>query len=174
MELKSRINHPIKGHYYLEPGSQLSNTYIYVFTQQQDFIQISLRDDKEVLFSIHSDTVTNHDYVRINEDLRKEFLMTTKNRVAGYSLDGKELFHFSTRNKISDTPYMYHFNETQYVGLTSFNENKIFLAEKSGENLPPFPLKGASPFTITDINNDGRLNVLTIDQDGYLFNYTLN
>ena len=115
-----------------------------------------------------------HNYARIDEDLRKEFLMTTRNRVTGYSLDGRELFHFSTRNQITEIPYMYHFNETQYVGVTSFNENKIFLIEKNGENLSPFPLKGASPFTITDINNDGRLNVLTIDRDGYLFNYTLN
>ncbi len=174
LQFKSKFNHPIKGELYIEPGSHLNTSYLFALTEHQDFVRISLDDQKDVSFSILKDSIEHFDFNSIDGDHRNELLVFSKNKLTAYTQDGQQVFNFSIRKSISYKPYVYSFRNGPYFGLVSFNANKIMLQDKWGETIHPFPLKGASPFTISDLNNDGRLNIITTDKDGYILNYTIN
>lgn len=174
IEFDSQFNHSINGTIYMEPGSNLNSSSIFALTASQGFVKISLDDQKTLQFSLLNDSIEYFDFTSIDGDYRKELLVYSGNKLSAYTEDGQQIFSFSVRNKVEYTPYVYSFKNGQYYGLASFSDNKIMLLDQQGESISPFPLKGASPFTITDINNDGRLNVITTDKDGVVLNYTIN
>ena len=174
LDLKSKLNFNPKSDIHLIAGTSLDNTYLQLMTTNQDFVQISLNDQKELLFSVTQDSVEHVDFVNVDDESRKEFLIMDKHKLSALTVDGKPIFRFSVRQPISYTPNVYAFDEHKYIGYVSRQKNLIFLADQLGEMVSSFPLKGSSPFTITDINNDGRFNVITTDKEGVLLNYTID
>ncbi|MFT4755245.1 MAG: hypothetical protein ACI85Q_002813, partial [Salibacteraceae bacterium] len=173
IKLKSKLNFSPKFGYILEKGNNLASTYILTMTKKQDIVRISLSDEKENLFSISTDSVAYINYSNIDDNPQSEIITVGNNKITSYTIDNQQISRYSLRQKVSFPPYVYQFAGRKLLGFVSSSKNKIYLADQKGELISPFPLKGASPFTITDINNDGRLNLLTIDTDGILFNYTL-
>ncbi|MGB1004054.1 MAG: DUF3352 domain-containing protein [Salibacteraceae bacterium] len=174
IQFKSRLNFAPFNGYHLEGGENLASTYILTMTKHQDIVKISLNDTKENLFSINKDSLEHVTFANIDDDPHTEITTSGNNRLTSYTIDGNEITRFSNRHNVSYAPNIYHFNQNHYYGITSIDRDKISLLDKSGEIIAPFPLRGSSPFTITDINNDGRLNLLTIDKSGTIFTYTLD
>ena len=173
LNLKSKLNFAPKSGYIIQKGSDLSSTYILTMTAQQDVVQISLADKKDNLFSITKDVVQFVKYANVDQNPNAEIITVGNNKITSYTTDNQQISRFSLRQEVSFTPDVYQFSNQKLYGFVSTDKNKIYLTDSKGEFISPFPLNGSSPFTITDINNDGRLNLITVGKNGTLFNYTL-
>lgn len=174
LKFKSKLNFPPLDGYKIEGGENLNSTYILTMTTQQDVVKISLSDEKEHLFSISKDSIGFVTFGNIDDDPHIEISTIGNNRLTSYTLDGSLINRFGLRQDVSYPVNLYQFEHSFYYGFTSSTHNKSYVIDHSGEPLPPFPLKGYSPFTITDLNKDGRLNMMIVDQSGIVFTYTLD
>lgn len=100
-------------------------------------------------------------------------LRTTASAVQG-EYKGKVLF----RASFPDAPQAVAFAvpmgaEGDDVGLVQPEQQQVRLYDPAGNIRPGFPLKGAVPFRVADINLDGVPELVTADQDGVVTVYAL-
>ena len=174
IDLKSKLNFGLISPIELEVGSTINHSYLLAVTTNKEVVKISLSDKKERLFSIAEDSLAFVSFADIDSDGSIEILTVGKSRISAYETDGKQIFSFHTRSQPQFLVNTYNFSQKNLIGYVSSTENNVFLSNTEGELVYSFPLKGASPFSISDINNDGRYNLITVDQDGVMLNYTLD
>lgn len=173
INLQSKFNFELIDSPYIQVSSELENSYILGVTKQNEIVKIDLTDRKSRLFSVPQDSVNNVAFKNVDDDGSIEIIFTSPQMISAYKTDGNKVFHFDTE---SPTPYaanVYYFSQQYFIGYSSFIDNRIYLSDFEGNLIRSFPLKGASPFSISDINNDGRFNVTTTDKDGIMYTYTL-
>ena len=174
LDLKSKFNFQPIGTIALQRGSDLENSSIIAVTKNHEVTQISLSDVKTRLFSINIDSIGFVYFTDIDRDGSIEIIAKGDSTIKAYKIDGNSIFNLKTPSRIDNSLSIYHFKNKNLVGMSSFSENKIYLAHTDGSIVYSFPLKGGSPFSIMDINNDGRYNLITVDKDGLMLNYTLD
>jgi hypothetical protein len=174
IDLKSKLNFELISPIELEVGSNIDHSYLLAVTTNKEVVKINLSDKKERLFSIPEDSLAFVSYQDIDSDGAIEIVTVGKSRISAYETDGKKIFSFHTRSQPEFLVNTYSFSDKNLIGYVSSTENKVFLSNIQGELIYSFPLKGASPFSISDINHDGRFNLITIDQEGVMLNYTLD
>ena len=59
------------------------------------------------------------------------------------------------------------------IGINSVSSNKIFLINNNGMLMKGFPVKGSTPFSIDDLNNDGKNYLVTGSRDGNIYVYSI-
>jgi hypothetical protein len=173
LNLKSTFNFRILDEIHLQEGSQLDNTYILGVTENQEVVRISLIDKKERLFSLNQDSIKFISFSDVDLDGAIEIIATGTHHISAFTTDGNLVFNIQTESEISYPINMYHFNNSHYIGYVNKKDNELTLSHMNGLIDFVFPMKGASPFSIMDINQDGRYNLLTTDNNGMLFNYTI-
>ena len=173
INLKSKFNFKPIGEIRVQEGSDLAKTLIICTTINQEMVQISLTDKKTRLFSIPGDSIQFITYINRNTNKPLEIIASGKSSTSVYQTDGNLVSHFKTTTEITTVPQMYRFNNQSYIGFTNGSDDLLYLNNKKGLTLYPFPLKGSSPFSIADLNNDGRLNLIVCDKNGTLYNYNL-
>jgi hypothetical protein len=173
IRLQSKFNYPINGAIEIHQSSDLNSSYVMAITSNKEVIKISLTDEKVRLFGLPK---SDHLYSQIEDvdlDGVKEIVIYDSQKISAYKTDGKQVLDIPAVSEYTFLPNVYQFSSATYFGYVSTTENKIYLQKNSGELATGFPLVGSCPFTISDINRDGRFNVITISEKGLLFAYTL-
>ncbi|UTW67182.1 hypothetical protein KFE94_03450 [bacterium SCSIO 12643] len=173
INLQSKFNFDLIGAPYVQVSSELENSYILGVTQRNEIVKIDLSDQKTRLFSVSQDSINSVSFKNVDDDGSIEIIFTSPDYISAFKTDGNQVFEFKTESTTSYKASVYYFGQQHYIGYSSFKDNRIYLSDFDGNIIRSFPLKGASPFSISDINNDGRFNVVTTDKDGFMYTYTL-
>ena len=89
--------------------------------------------------------------------------------------DGKRLFSFKVKDRISDRPDIYKFSASDIkIGITDRSRNRIYLINSDGSLYEGFPLKGSTRFSIGYFKgSDSRFNLIVGSENNFLYNYSI-
>jgi hypothetical protein len=105
-----------------------------------------------------------------------DFVYADGNELTVLDENGKRLFSKKLDNPVSFPPSVCTFSSTEKkTGITDAAANRIYLYNSEGKLHPGFPLQGNSEFTIGKLSeNSSFFNLITGNEGGMLYNYTLN
>ena len=97
-------------------------------------------------------------------------------------LEGKEIrvsgpdvnYSFTAPDPLDRVVYTFDMGPHFTLGLQSSETKNIYLLDATGNPQSGFPVTGDAGMTIRDLELDGRLDLITLDSDGYLYNYSLD
>jgi hypothetical protein len=120
---------------------------------------------------------SNHYFIftDLDGDRKAEFLSTYGNVLQVLDHTLSERFKIELEDNISFRPVVYQFSNTDNkIGIVLKNPGNIYLYDYNGTLYNGFPLKGASPFSISSFPKlGGRFNMVVGSQNSFLYNYSV-
>lgn len=119
------------------------------------------------------------DHFFLMQDMDKdgipEFIFTDGNELSVLRQDGKRLFSYRVRGKISEMPDIYKFSASDIkIGITDKPRNRIYLINSDGSLYEGFPLEGSTRFSIGYFaGSDSRFNLIVGSANNFLYNYSI-
>ncbi|MFP4619981.1 MAG: DUF3352 domain-containing protein [Bacteroidales bacterium] len=114
-------------------------------------------------------------YRDVNSDGRKDFIYLDDNKLEVYQSPESKIFEHAFETEISSAPIYFYFSRNdRKLGIVSKQKNRIYLLNGNGEMHNGFPLKGSTPFTIGNLDEeDNNFNLIVGDQTNFLYNYNV-
>lgn len=174
IKMKDQFSQGIRN-FYCEIGKDYSRTFLVAADTVGTIVKIKLNGGIEKIKCQEFDTSPYFDYKDINNDKTMEYLFLTRNELKVFSSDRSLLFHSEFETPISTVPQVFLFPDgTTKIGVCSDQTNEIFLFLNNGVIDQGFPLKGKTPFSIGDINNEGQFYLVAGSVEGSILVYPLN
>jgi len=122
--------------------------------------------------------VTPAHYFRMQDmdrDGIPEFIFADGNELIVTRQDGKRIFSFKVKEKISNPPDLYKFSASDIkIGITDKPRNRIYLINSDGSLYEGFPLEGSTRFSIGYFaGSDSRFNLIVGSTNNFLYNYSI-
>jgi len=104
-----------------------------------------------------------------------EFIFVDGNELDIVRQDGKRLFNYKVKERISDKPDIYKFSPSDVkIGITDRSRNRIYLINSNGSLYEGFPLEGSTRFSIGYFKgSDSRFNLIVGSANNFLYNYSI-
>ena len=104
-----------------------------------------------------------------------EFIFTDGDELEVVHQDGKKMFNFRVKGRISDIPDIYKFSASDVkIGITDRSRNRIYLINSDGSLYEGFPLEGSTRFSIGYFaGSDSRFNLIVGSANNFLYNYSI-
>lgn len=111
----------------------------------------------------------------MDKDGLPDYIFAAGDELSVVGQDGKRLFSFRVRDRISDMPDIYKFSASDIkIGLTDRARNRIYLVNADGSLYEGFPLEGFTRFSIGYFaGSDSRFNLIVGSENGFLYNYSI-
>ncbi len=111
----------------------------------------------------------------MNRDGVPEYIFVDGDDLDIVKQDGKRLFSFKVKERISDRPDIYKFSSSEIkIGITDRSRNRIYLINSDGSLYEGFPLKGSTRFSIGYFKgSDSRFNLIVGSENNFLYNYSI-
>jgi hypothetical protein len=111
----------------------------------------------------------------MDKDGIPEFIIADGDELNVLKQDGKRLFTYRVRNRISDMPDIYKFSASDIkIGVTDHFRNRIYLINSDGSLYEGFPLEGSTRFSIGYFaGSDSRFNLIVGSTNNFLYNYSI-
>jgi len=92
-----------------------------------------------------------------------------------YTADLKIKFTKQFKCKISYAPVTYQFSDTNFkIGIVCSETGDIYLINNDGSVYQGFPLKGSTPFSITNFGRStNKFNLIVGSNYNFLYNYSV-
>ncbi len=160
--------------FYIETGKNLNSTIIIAADTLGKIAKVNLGGGKESFTIKDFETAAFFDYQDINNDKNKEYIFLCNKELQVFSQDKALLFKYEFNEPIKQAPLFFTFpDSTQKIGVVSEASNELYLINADGSLYKGFPLQGKTLFTIGDMNNEGRYNLITGSSDNSIYNYQL-
>ncbi len=176
VEPKAKFNKNANATFFFEKQTD-SNKSRFVAMGQDSYIYFIYLDGK--VKRMHLSDFSEHTkfiYEDINGDGKKQFIVTDKNILYVFNRDKSLRFKIEFKHSLQNSLNVYKFGKSLYIGVSSVKEHKIYLVNTEGKIIKGFPILGAGEFSITKLNkkdNSNKMDILTGNDDKYLFNYRL-
>ncbi len=113
-------------------------------------------------------------YKDINNDKLKDFIFLDNNELSVYDHSKKLLFSHIFDSNINIKPAFINMPaHNNLIGIVSSKTKEVFLFDENGKLKQNSPFTGATPFCITNLNNDNQLNLI-VGSVETIHNYILN
>jgi hypothetical protein len=111
----------------------------------------------------------------MNRDGVPEYVFVDGDELDIVTQDGKRLFSFKVKERISERPDIYKFSSSDIkIGITDRSRNRIYLINSDGSLYEGFPLKGSTRFSIGYFKgSDSRFNLIVGSENNFLYNYSI-
>ncbi|MCK5135313.1 MAG: PQQ-binding-like beta-propeller repeat protein [Bacteroidales bacterium] len=111
----------------------------------------------------------------MDKDGIPEFIFADGNELNVLYQDGKRLFGYRVRERISDMPDIYKFSASDIkIGITDRLRNRIYLINSDGSLYEGFPLEGSTRFSLGYFaGSDSRFNLIVGSANNFLYNYSI-
>jgi hypothetical protein len=111
----------------------------------------------------------------LDRDGVPEFIFAEGNELKVMNQDGKRLFAYKVRGRISEMPDIYKFSASDVkIGITDRSRNRIYLINSDGSLYEGFPLEGSTRFSIGYFaGSDSRFNLIVGSENNFLYNYSI-
>ncbi|RLD87770.1 MAG: hypothetical protein DRJ09_09645 [Bacteroidetes bacterium] len=101
-------------------------------------------------------------YDDFNSDGIPDFIYVDKNKLTVFNRFKKVLFNYTFDSNIAIKPAFFKLsNRKKVLGIVSDSERSIYLFDKNGNISISKELIGETPFTITSLNNNREVNLIT-------------
>lgn len=106
----------------------------------------------------------------------KEYIFLDKELLAVYSKEDTALvYSYEFLNDLTLRPQFIPVDSNKNrVGVVNASTNQVFCFDDNGKIVPGFPLKGSTPFSVSNFRNDGQRYLLVGSNDKYLYVYGLD
>ena len=112
-------------------------------------------------------------YEDFDGDKSKDFIFIDGNKLVVFDRFKKELFSYQFGSEIAIAPKFFTFGKKQHVlGVVADKERTIYLFDNDGNIIISKGLVGETPFTVGDLKNNNRINLVSAAGD-MLYNYRL-
>ncbi|MEO5572019.1 MAG: DUF3352 domain-containing protein [Bacteroidia bacterium] len=127
------------------------------------------RQTDESLLSFDNFILANAD-----GDSIPDYIFSGNNRMAAYTNLLTLIYDVSTEGAATGRLEKYQLKNNKTVfGINSADFNKLFLFNTNGKLVKGFPVKGSTPITIDELNNDGKFYLIAGSGDGNVYVYSL-
>lgn len=110
-----------------------------------------------------------------NDDDLPEYIFSKGEEVSVYSNKMDLLFSRSFSETPVDNLQFFKTKDSKtFIGLSSAISNKIFLLKGDGTPVNGFPVKGSTPFSIEQLNNDGKNYLIVAGNDSKIYVYSID
>jgi hypothetical protein len=111
----------------------------------------------------------------MNRDGVPEYIFVDGDELDIVKQDGKRLFSFKVKDRISERPDIYKFSSSDIkIGITDRSRNRIYLINSDGSLYEGFPLKGSTRYSIGYFKgSDSRFNLIVGSENNFLYNYSI-
>ena len=111
----------------------------------------------------------------MDKDGIPDYIFTEGNELSVLDQEGKRLFSYRVRGRISDMPDIYKFSASDIkIGITDRSRNRIYLINADGSLYEGFPLEGSTRFSIGYFaGSDSRFNLIVGSTNNFLYNYSI-
>ncbi len=147
--------------YVLELSNDINQCKFVTTDESGNFVKLRFNGEKEI---VNLDMISdNHKFLYddVNNDQKSDYILLDSNKLMVYTHAKEKLFEVELEGNDPQFLNMYRF-QSGYgkIGFTDQESGQVYLYRDAGGLDSNFPLKGNTAFTITDINKDGRFNLL--------------
>ena len=162
--LKSKI-HRSKNPMSLIQGTSISNSKLISSTKKGEVVYIYFDGTIDTL-KIHNFKKTDH-YITKNGAS-----ITMKDKKMSFA-SNQNRFEYVFENPPLSTPKIIEHGDSIIIGVRNKSENLIYLFNEKG-TLYGEPFFGTTDFSVGELTEKGKLNILVGSQEGLIYNYTIN
>lgn len=170
INFKEKLNVSRSNDYQIFTGKALNKSFIISTDSLGLIVKLYFDDRKEVIDLGQYSSNHNFRSGDINKDGDEEFILIDGNKLRVFEDAEKLLFEQEYEGLIAN-PKTYHFNNQTYIGFN--NGENLWLIDRTGKALKGFPMKGGLPFSVADINKDGKFDLIAEDKEGNILVYEL-
>lgn len=146
----------------LELNNEINQCRMVTTDASGNFIKLKFNGEKEI---INLEIISNrHEflYEDVNNDRKNDYILLDSTKLMVFNFDKEKLFEIGIEEGSPANLNMYYFdNGYGKIGYTDRSGSQAYLYRDAGGLDPNFPLKGSTAYTITDLNKDGRQNLIT-------------
>lgn len=165
--------------------SKSENNEIYLDEQDTNPKMVTTNSQGEIVKIQFNGSVERHkitdlssshyfNFEDVNADGKKDYIFLDNKELVIYTQNGEKLFSREFSSSVSHPPVYYHFSfSDRKIGITSADENKIYLINSDGSLYNGFPLTGNTPFSIGRLSRISRFNLIVGNSDNFLLNYSV-
>ncbi|MBA3900618.1 MAG: hypothetical protein H0X62_10475, partial [Bacteroidetes bacterium] len=162
VNLKEKL--PVKSFnntFYLERGKGLSKTFLVTTDSVGTVFKLNLADELEKKPLKEFSVFHKMDFKDLNGDKNREYIYIDGNKLFAFNSLKHQKFEHEFKNKILSPAQFFLFPDGYgRIGVTDANAEEIYLFDEAGNIYRDFPLKGATQFSIGNINQDNNLNLV--------------
>lgn len=171
--LKEKLKLPKNGSFYLEKGTELKNTYIVITDESGNVQKLSLTDELDITSINEMSKEHFFDYNDIDNDKQREYIFADENFLRVYDKDKNIKIEYEFSDKVQHPIHYFMFPDNMgKIGVVLKEQHEIYLFKENGSLFESMPLKGNSPFVISDINGDNQYDLI-VGNGRNLFAYSL-
>jgi len=175
IELKSQFAKAENSEFFLDKGTSPENAR-FVTTSRAGIIYFIYLDGTLKKMTLDKFSVNhNFKYADLFGNGKNYFVFADDSRLIVYNGDKTVRFEEKFNGTLNNTLNLYKIGEnTRYIGVSVNGENKIYLITPNGKTVKGFPMLGAGPFSISQLNKkDKNLNLVVGSSDNFLYNYSI-
>lgn len=171
--LKEKLKLPQNGSFYLEKGTELKTTYIVITDESGNVQKLSLTDELDIVSIKEMSKEHFFDYKDIDNDKQREYIFADENYLLVYDRDKNKKIEYEFPDKVKHALHYFMFPDSMgKIGVVLKEQQEIYLFNENGSLFEAMPLKGSSPFVISDINGDNQFDLI-VGNGKNLFAYSL-
>jgi hypothetical protein len=133
--------------------------------------------DGTVSTLLEQDATADHFFMMQDMDMDgvPDFLFAAGDELNVLNQNGKRLFSYRVRDRISEMPDIYKFSASDIkIGITDRSRNRIYLINADGSLYEGFPLEGSTRFSIGYFaGSDSRFDLIVGSSNNFLYNYSI-
>lgn len=171
--LKEKLKLPKNGSFYLEKGTDLKSTFIVITDESGNVQKLSLTDELNIVSISEMSKEHFFDYKDIDNDKQREYIFVDEYFLRVYDRDKNKKIEYEFPGKVQNSLLYFMFPDNMgKIGVVLNEQQEIYLFKENGSLFEGMPLKGNSPFAISDINGDNQFDLI-VGNGRNLFAYSL-
>jgi hypothetical protein len=155
-------------------NSNIQNSGVLTTDENGTVFMVKLNDELETI-TIRAFSANHQFYVsNINNDKGKDIVFLDEGNIYAYKLSKKAITEIKNIDFNPDFGVQFfHANNKVIYTLTHAKNKKVFAYNIEGNLYDNFPIEGATPCIIVDLDNDNRYELIVGDALGSLYFYKI-
>jgi hypothetical protein len=160
--LKEKLPFNPNSVFYIEKGKDLAKTFITTTDSSGVIFKLNLLDELEKLPIQEFSAQHKVDFKDIDADKVKEYIFLDQRKLYVFNTTKQKVFSHEFKNPIPQPTQYFLFPDGKgKIGVTDPKAEEIYLFDEAGNLFYNFPLRGATGFSIGNINQGNGLNLVT-------------
>lgn len=161
--------------FFLDAGKNIEHSKIICADSLGNSIHLSFHDDTESLKIADFKAKPYFDYKDLDDTKIRKYIFLTPEKLSVYNQDKSLSFSYTFKSKTDGNSLFFMYpDKSGRIGVVCKNANELYLIDNNGRLCSGFPLYGSTPFSISDMNNDGQLYLVTGTADNKIILYQIH
>ncbi|MFQ3325546.1 MAG: hypothetical protein ACI8YC_000174, partial [Salibacteraceae bacterium] len=175
LKLKRKLETFPNSSFSIEKGKDLSSTYLICSDSNGVVYRLSLKDKLETAQIKQTEGLDAFDLLDINFDGKLDYCFTDKNSLKVYNSEFKLIWEYETKSNIVPSLKVYQ-EKSEQKGFISFSDinNAAYIFDENQNQSEGSPFYGLGAALISDVNIDGRFELIIGSKEGSVYCYILN